>query len=226
MTETANLKSLSICEAADHVEKAITEELVISERALVVWSGGSSPKRLVPELSKRKVEWRRVAFLLSDERCVPEQSAKSNRGEMIRYLAGTPLQAAALERLPISRERIQSAESQVDAILKYTACVSVLGVGGDGHIASLFPRSAWSVQAPVGPLVYDQYGAGDCARVSLSPTALWRSKKWLVFVNTPQKRTQWSRAAAGTDPREIPCAIAFAQSAPPVHVIDEESEWS
>lgn len=144
----------------------------------------------------------------------------------MRYLAGTPLDAATIEKLPTGRGELEDAAKRVDALLSRPACASVLGVGADGHIASLFPGGEWSrLEAPA-ILVFDEHGAGDCARVSLSPAALMRSRFWLVFVNTPEKRAKWLLAAAGAEPAGLPCAIAFAESAPTVRIIDEEGARS
>jgi 6-phosphogluconolactonase len=214
---------LSLQAAALEIAATANHAIERRGRAVLIWSGGNTPRRLMPYLAKSKLDWSRVSFILGDERWVPLDSAQSNEGEMRRYLAETPLQAASLTGLftpglePAAG--IAAAHERIADLLAEPADLSLLGVGDDGHIASLFPGQDWSAASPDDWLFAAPHPVTGETRISLTPAALWRSAKWLLLVTTPAKRAQWQRALAGSPPGETPVAIALDPRAPPVEII-------
>lgn len=120
----------------------------------VALSGGSTPKILYERLLKDdlrvKVPWDRMAFYVSDERCVPHESNESNWGNAYRQLLGK-LQLRDEQRHPTTLQDLDPDESaslyeeEIRKALPFTADkvprfdVIFLGMGPDGHTASLFP---------------------------------------------------------------------------------------
>jgi 6-phosphogluconolactonase len=136
----------------------ISEQTVQEKgRVLIALSGGSTPKTLYQTLAspdwKERFPWSRITFLFGDERCVPPDHPESNYG-MVR--------AALFQPLGIDPERIHrmrgenpdhasAAREYEDTLRNVTRCVErdvprldliLLGLGDDGHIASLFPGTA------------------------------------------------------------------------------------
>ncbi len=139
-----------------HVAESLRARLTRGRRASLVVSGGSTPLPFFHALADQELAWARVTLLLADERWVPEGDPASNTTLVRRNL----LQGRAREARFLSlRQPLCSAEQALPAIelvlaeLKLPLDVAVLGMGNDGHTASLFPDApqlpeAMSLQAP------------------------------------------------------------------------------
>jgi 6-phosphogluconolactonase len=114
-------------------------ELLLHARGNVALAGGSTPRRAY-ELARERRDWRGVTFWWSDERCVPPDDERSNYG-MAR--------AALLEHVEHGDERriegelggTEAARLYDEQLRGVTIDLCLLGIGPDGHTASLFPDS-------------------------------------------------------------------------------------
>lgn len=116
-------------------------------RVTIGLSGGSTPKPIYVLLSTELgIDWKRVTFFLVDERYVPAAHADSNT-KMIRETLLTHAATEATLILPDTSLPLSECISDyAEKISKLTPDLLILGMGDDGHIASLFP--------PVGPEAY------------------------------------------------------------------------
>jgi 6-phosphogluconolactonase len=132
--------------AADTFVAAQAEALAARGRFAVALAGGSTPKamnRLLAGAADRdRVDWARVEIFFGDERCVPPDHADSN----YRMTKETLLDHVPID--PARVHRIRGEDSPEEAALAYTAEIArlgapldlvLLGMGPDGHTASLFP---------------------------------------------------------------------------------------
>lgn len=141
---------------ADEIARTLREAVAARSRATLVLSGGSTPRRLHEILASEHADlpWRRIHVFWGDERFVPHDCAQSNYRMAHRTL---------LDRVPIPPENVHPWATELptaeDAALEFQAelerffgCSAVaegpprfdvvlLGMGADGHIASLFPDS-------------------------------------------------------------------------------------
>lgn len=119
-------------------------------QASLVVSGGSTPKILFKFLSEQDISWDKVTITLADERCIAANNS-ANNGKMIRetLLQGFAANANFLSLYddPLSKtQAIENVTSKLSTInLPYD--VVILGMGDDGHTASIFPQASNIEQA-------------------------------------------------------------------------------
>ncbi|MGB7755722.1 MAG: 6-phosphogluconolactonase [Salinisphaera sp.] len=188
---------------AGRLREAIAER---GEASLVV-CGGSSPKELFQFLSAEKLAWSRVTVVPSDERWVPVDDAQSNERLVRETLLVGP--AAEARFVGLYRNTETPAEA-IDGVAGTLADVPrpldvvVLGMGDDGHTASLFPhapdiQACLDSQAPcVAPSV------GPPARLSLSLAYLTDAHSIDLLIFGDEKRHVFERAQAAGPVAELP----------------------
>lgn len=200
--------------AAKHIENCIRQDLVASDRATVVVPGGSTPAPCFELLSQKKLDWSRVQLALSDERWVPNDHPDSNEKQLRETLRIN--RAADASVLAIYQGDL-SVDERCDSLQRHMpgngfAC-SLLGMGADGHFASLFPdadslplgldRSSDRFYIPV------RTAASPHPRVSMSLAALLRSKELILLFFGDEKRAVLERAKAGDE--SLPIAVLLQQ---------------
>lgn len=130
---------------AEQLRAAIEERGV----AALVVSGGRSPVAFFQCLARQSLDWSRVAISLADERWVPTEHVDSNAGLLKRYLLVGAVAKATFIGLYQTTTTLDEAAQLADRALTElpTIDVLVLGMGDDGHTASLFPASPGLDQA-------------------------------------------------------------------------------
>jgi 6-phosphogluconolactonase len=132
-------------QAAREVQGAVASVLSENGQCSVMLTGGTSAKRLYRSwaMMKEFVSLRGVRFYFGDERCVSPDHADSNYGMALRFLFadGVPETCCVL-RVEAEDSDRDGAASRYGAQLPERIDVLLLGVGEDGHIASLFPGSS------------------------------------------------------------------------------------
>jgi 6-phosphogluconolactonase len=190
----------------------------------IVVSGGSTPGPCFDCLSSLPMDWSNTTVVPSDERWVPASHPDSNEG-MIRnrLLVG---RAASGRILPLFREglEIEQAASlvskELDGLDKPFAC-TLLGMGPDGHFASLFPDFTRLPQA-LDPeneqsCLVVQTASSPHLRLSLTLSALLDSLLTILLIFGEEKRRVMEAAAAG-DTR-YPVASLIRQQKRPLTVV-------
>jgi 6-phosphogluconolactonase len=119
--------------------KAIAQALQEGSRTLVL-AGGTTPARCYELLADMAVEWGRVTVLFGDERCVPPDHPDSNY-RMARQTLLDRVAPATVLRMPAELGPDEGAEEYERTIKNLIPLdVVILGIGEDGHTASLFPN--------------------------------------------------------------------------------------
>lgn len=213
---------------AGFVAQRLREGLAERGQALLVVSGGSTPMPFFKALSGMDLDWSRVWVTLADERWVPPDHADSNERLVRQGLLQGPAAKARFQPLfngAASSEMAQVAVDEALASLPWPADVVVLGMGGDGHTASLFPHApalpnalaegagprCLPVAAPAAPNV-------PVPRLSLTRRALLDTRDLVVHVTGAPKLALLEQAMRDGPIEQWPIRLALHQSQVPCEV--------
>lgn len=213
-TREAMVAALAAAVAA-RLESAVAAR---GEASLVV-PGGTTPAPLFAALREAKVPWEQVVVTLSDERWVDVDDPGSNEGQLRAALVdAVPLRFAPLKTdaatpgaaLDVLSEHLGALPLPFDAV--------VLGMGNDGHVASLFPGSEALGSDAIVCAVEAPGAAGAASRVSLTLPALLDSRWIALMIQGRDKLETYMDAALGGSVAEKPVRALLQQSATPVEV--------
>jgi 6-phosphogluconolactonase len=168
----------------------------------IVFTGGSTPLKVLALLAEQDLDWSSVTIALTDDRRVPDDHPASNFGKIYAALGDS---GANFERL------VEGAEVAPFELLW-------LGMGEDGHVASLFPEMQAHVRpgatviatTPI-PLPHE----APFDRLTLNEKALKATREIILVVTGASKRALIERALAGA---EYPVAQFLGGDGPPVTI--------
>lgn len=210
--------------AYDLVVDAINAAAARRGRAVLNLSGGSTPLPLYQRLVHAELPWQQLFVTWGDERFVPLESADSNAGVAIRTLLDhVPVPAEQVFTWPILAEPAAAAAGYQRTIAAELGRepvfdVTLLGLGGDGHTASLFPASGDVLRTD--PTLVTTAPAGvepSGPRLTMSAAALSRSRVVLFLVagadKLPALRASFGPAAQAHDAASLDAYPARAITA-------------
>lgn len=208
-TTEADARTRVAHDLAVSVAGALSEDLEQQERVTLVLSGGSTPKPFMQALSRMALAWSRVDITLADERWVATDHDDSNdrfvRTHMMINAAAEARFYPLVNDAPTPEAGVEEVGQRL-AALTWPASVVVLGMGGDGHTASLFPDSAElgnGLESEA--LVIAAHAPGvEQPRISLTRDRLMRSHRRYLHLNGVDKKAVLARAMAGSDQHELP----------------------
>jgi 6-phosphogluconolactonase len=197
---------LLINAVADTVAGAITDALVVGPLAVLAVPGGRTARALLPRIAALPLPWDRMTITLTDERWVPLDHPDSNEGQA-RSLLGGP----AAARLQGLFRHGRTPEQALPELVAQTpqADVVLLGMGEDGHIASIFPDDAAN-RATATLAVVDR---PDHRRVTLTPRALGAARRVVVAVTGAAKQAIIDQALLDGPLELLPVRHALAAGA-------------
>jgi 6-phosphogluconolactonase len=121
--------------AAGILAAATREAVAARGRSSVALSGGTAPLRMFERLADEPVPWERVEILQVDERIAPDGDPDRNLTAMLAHLP--PEAAGSIRPMPVTEDDLAGAARRYAAELPASFDLVHLGVGGDGHTASL-----------------------------------------------------------------------------------------
>jgi 6-phosphogluconolactonase len=200
--------------AADLFARTVVEAVAKRDRFLAALSGGNTPVPFFRLLSRppyhRRLPWEKMHFFWADERCVPPDDPQSNYGQAL---------AKWLVHVPVPRENLHRIKGELGsppAVRNYRTQLKdfaegghpwprfdfvLLGLGADGHTASLFPgtpaemRPARSAIPAIG-----NYRGRPAERISLTPS-VFDAARLIVFLVSGEEKAE-AVAATRTGPSD------------------------
>jgi 6-phosphogluconolactonase len=193
-------------------------------RAILVVSGGRTPTGFLQLLSRQTLDWRRVTVTLADERWVDAEHADSNEKLIRQNLLLNNADAATFIGLKNSAATAtlgQAMASQTLARLgRFT--VVILGMGEDGHTASLFPGSAdlpsgLNMESGLACIAITPEHAAY-QRISLTLPRLLNSRRIILHFSGASKLKVLASALAGDDVLAMPVRAILKQQQTPLAI--------
>jgi 6-phosphogluconolactonase len=202
----------------EHLQQAIEQR----GHALLAVSGGKTPAALFDWLSQQTLDWSKVIITLADDRWLPPDHADSNTRLLRQHL----LQGAAAARFvplvnaaPTPEKGLAQATERFNALPQPFDLI-LLGMGDDGHTASLFPcapqlQHAFSTSEPL-VAMYPQ--TAPYGRISLSANALRQSRQNILLISGASKQAVLQQALQHGPLEQMPVRLLWQADMPPLAV--------
>jgi 6-phosphogluconolactonase len=211
-----------------HVAARLRSGIAARGHAVLAVSGGKSPIALFQQLRTQPLEWTSVHVVLVDERCVPHDHMDSNTALVQKHLMQDAAAAATFTAFfdgrpdttePAALNALVQAGNLRLAALPWPIDVAVLGMGEDGHTASLFPGAPGLETAlkSNGPLAWVIPATAPHARLTLTLPALLASRELALSIAGSSKLAVYQQALKKADP-SLPVSLVLNQHQTPVSV--------
>lgn len=199
--------------AGRHIAEIAQATLRERNVCAVALCGGNTPEPVYRNLAQRDIGWDGVSVYFGDERAVPPDHPDSNyRMARLALLDQVALAPDRVHRMMAERADRAQAASEYAALLPDQLDILLLGVGPDGHTASLFPRASAVAETvrrvvdtgrpplPVQPQV---------ERLTITPPVIAAAREVIVMVSGATKAPLLVRILEGPEaPNELPAQLA------------------
>ncbi|MBB4153153.1 6-phosphogluconolactonase [Sphingomonas jinjuensis] len=187
---------------AGDIQFVIESALDARGSAVIALAGGRTPFPAYEKLAQAKLDWKKVTIVPSDERIVPLGDPKSNVTGLAKIFL--PKGARVMPIVPAATDDYKAAGRSADALMQdlhWPLDLCLLGVGGDGHTASIFPGPDFD-EALNGPRERRALGVmpdplppeAPFPRVTLSRAAIAASKALMIMITGQDKRDVLEKA--------------------------------
>jgi 6-phosphogluconolactonase len=221
--EFANREALDRA-LAHSVAQSLQSAVDARGEALLVVSGGSTPKGVFKLLSEQPIDWSCVQVTLADERWVPATHQDSNerlvRENLLVGQAAGARFVSLTSHVASPAEGLSEVEARINALPTFD--VVLLGMGEDGHTASLFPESealahGLDLSLPSSCIAVTPPAAPH-QRMSLTLRRLLDTRRLVLHITGDQKRKVYASACAARDPMMLPIAAVIDRVDPALEV--------
>ncbi len=229
-----DINELSQFAANSFIETA-NQSIAERGRFLVALSGGGTPMQLYKLLGESfhdKVDWSHVHFFWGDERCVPVDDSGNSYGQTKKVLFDKiNIPAENIHRVLSELEPDSAARAYANALSVFAESpldwlrfdLALLGMGDDGHTASLFPNSPVEVDS-LTLAVKANYQGRPANRVTLTPKVLNSSRNIMFLVSGKSKAAALSKVFGDNYmPAQLPVQRIVPEDGSLVWLIDEEA---
>jgi 6-phosphogluconolactonase len=215
----------AVAALTDLAVRRLEDALAARGEAAMVCSGGTTPAPFYDALSQQPLDWSRVWVTGSDERWLAPGAP-----DTIDHLLHTHLlrdRAAQARFVPLKTGDVEPEAAEAEVHARITAmprpfAFTLLGMGPDGHTASLYPGAPELERAldrrdpALARAVRPSSAVGSSLRMSLTLRALLGSDLIAIFFRGEEKLSVYEAALAGRDPAALPVGAVLRQEETPV----------
>ncbi len=192
-------------DTSTEVAAAVCEKILLKAEQIIsangsfkiVLAGGSTPEKIYQQLVKAKTDWSKWLIFYGDERCLPADDKDRNSIMAYNALLGkVDIPAENIFTMPTelgAKEAAEKYRQVIDNVNQFD--IVLLGMGEDGHTASLFPGHIHDLQESVHEVYNSPKPPSD--RISLSAKTLSNTQQLMFIVTGDSKRIpvkQWKQA--------------------------------
>ena len=204
---------------AKEISQKLDQEIKNKGRATLLVSGGSTPKKLYEILSNTVIDWNNVNVGLIDERFVATDTDESNefliKNTLLKNKAEDAKFIGLVHNLNDYKENLNIAISKNKALYKSITC-SILGMGLDGHTASLFPNSekVYTDDNIFGDkIIINTIASSEPSnRISYTKSKILSSKHLFLYFNTKEKLDIFNSAKENNNASAKPISAFIHQN--------------
>lgn len=214
----------------DFCQQTLEKACVNKGQASFMVSGGSTPAPLYQRLSRRVLSWQRVNVALVDERWGDSKSASSNQAFIQKTLLQHNASDCQFTGLDHHQSSYLSGAEQANndyQDLPNPWNLTILGMGNDGHTASIFPDATGTEQAlddSQDKLVTaikakpSKVTGENIERVTLSKNGILKSEQIVLLITGHEKLKTYRKALQETDHNKMPVSALLQQTKVPIQV--------
>src|SRR5438094_250502 len=199
---------------AEWLAETIARTVAASGHCTIALSGGGTPQPVyaalaAPDLANG-IDWPKIDVYFGDERAVPPDDRESNyRMATDTLLSHVPVPESRGHRIKAERRDLEAAADAYAQALPEALDVLVLGMGADGHTASLFPGSP-ALSERRRRVVVVASPKQPRQRVTITPPVIAAARQVVMLVTGGEKAAGGARALAGDTPpqRQVPAVLA------------------
>jgi 6-phosphogluconolactonase len=214
---------------ADAVEADARAAIAARGRFSIALSGGSVAAAFFPTLARLPLDWTHVDFFWCDERAVPPSHADSNyAAARALWLGPARVPEARIHRMPADAPDLAAAAAAYEAEMSRVSGtpprldVVLLGVGPDGHVASLFPAHAALAEDHRSVLAIEDSPKPPPRRLTLTVPVLAAAERVIVAA-TGKAKAEILREALEDESSALPLALVVKRARRAMALLDAEA---
>ena len=205
---------------AEDLAQTIREAISRKGSCLIAVSGGKTPRLVFKYLRNQRLDWEKVIITLTDERWVPNDHSESNeqlvRSYLLKYLPPEVTFIPFYQHGKNIAADTKACENRLRHLdLPFDAVY--LGIGSDGHFASLFPEDR-ALEITDSLCTAVEGTNSRLPRITLTKTAILDSRKIYILFSGDDKYSVYSRSRILGSYKEIPLRLVLDQNKTPVIV--------